>query len=215
MDILVINGARASSNVYVIIDDKIAVIDSGNGKNFGKIESKFDSAGVDINDVDILINTHHHFDHIGGNENFVNKSSCDLMASETSTKFIEEGNNDITLANRFGTDLNSLKVSRVLEDEDKIDFGGSHLKVITTPGHTSGDICLFEPKNQLLFSGDTVFKRGIGRLDLPTAEPDSMPKSIKKLTNLDVKKIYPGHGNIINEEGNKYIKRALKMAKNH
>ncbi len=214
MEVVEITGSRASSNVFIIVDEKIVVIDSGNGSNFEKIEENLKNHGVSIEDVDILINTHHHFDHIGGNQRIIQKSRCDLMASSSTSKYIEEGDDEKTLASRFGSSIKPLKVSRVLYDGDKISFGDSYLEVITTPGHTDGDICLFEPRDNLLFSGDTIFKRGIGRLDLPTAKPEMMVNSIEKLLELEVEKIYPGHGEVVNKKGNEFIKRALRMAKN-
>lgn len=81
-------------------------------------------------------------------------------------------------------------------------YGGEHIKVgeldfevIHTPGHTPGGICLYEEKKKWLFSGDTLFKRTIGILSIPTGDEASMWNSLKKLEALpkDVS-VYPGHG---------------------
>jgi len=68
------------------------------------------------------------------------------------------------------------------------------LKVIKTPGHTRGSVCLFYEKEGVLFTGDTVFHRGgFGRVDLPTSIPDLMRDSVAKIGKIKYKKLCPGH----------------------
>jgi len=68
--------------------------------------------------------------------------------------------------------------------------------VIDTPGHTTGSVCLYFPKHQMLMSGDTLFAGSVGRSDLPTGDEDAILKSLnEKLMKLpDETKVYPGHG---------------------
>ena len=80
-------------------------------------------------------------------------------------------------------------------EEDRIKINGILFKIIHTPGHTKGGICLYEEKQQILFSGDTLFNGTYGRVDLPDSDEKEMKQSLKKLSKLpkDVK-VYPGHG---------------------
>ncbi len=74
------------------------------------------------------------------------------------------------------------------------------LQVIKTPGHLRGSICVYGPKNQYLFSGDTVFADGIvGRTDLAGSDPSALKKSLKTLSKLKLKLLCPGHGQISND----------------
>ena len=98
----------------------------------------------------------------------------------------------------------------LVDDEDEIDFkDGYVLKVIQTSGHTRGSVCYLVNKENALFSGDTLFKDGIGRTDLPTGsikeknfkdvidtdKIKEMRKSLEKLSKLDPNLVvYPGHG---------------------
>ena len=66
-----------------------------------------------------------------------------------------------------------------LKEGDEIDLGDYFLKVIHTPGHTSGSICLLEDNKRYLFSGDTVFKDSIGRYDLPSGNFEDLKQSLK------------------------------------
>jgi glyoxylase-like metal-dependent hydrolase (beta-lactamase superfamily II) len=97
-------------------------------------------------------------------------------------------------------------IDHFIEDSQSFEFGEFKLEAIHTPGHSAGSTC-FKIENsdeQLLFSGDTLFKRGVGRTDLPTGDSREITKSIKeKLYTLDIDTtVIPGHGpnTIIGEE---------------
>ncbi len=82
-----------------------------------------------------------------------------------------------------------------LEEGEIFRIGKLELEVIETPGHTPGGVCLWFPKEKVLFSGDTLFKRSVGRTDFPTSSPAKMYESLKKLAKLPSDtKVYPGHG---------------------
>jgi glyoxylase-like metal-dependent hydrolase (beta-lactamase superfamily II) len=93
--------------------------------------------------------------------------------------------------------MHFVKNAKKIEDEFKtLNFGDYELEVINTPGHTPGSICILEKKTKTLFSGDTLFDKGIyGRTDLGGSEIE-LKKSIKKLYELDWKILCPGHGQI-------------------
>ena len=82
-----------------------------------------------------------------------------------------------------------------LTDNDILTFGHSQVKVLHTPGHTPGSICLFSPGT--LFAGDTLFAEGIGRTDLSYSSLSDLKKSLQKISKLPTNTtIYPGHGNL-------------------
>jgi hydroxyacylglutathione hydrolase len=82
---------------------------------------------------------------------------------------------------------------RSIKQNDQIKFGKESLKVLDTPGHTLGSVCLYSPPT--LFSGDTLFKNGIGRTDFKYSDPKQMITSLKTLTGFPPKTIvYSGHG---------------------
>jgi glyoxylase-like metal-dependent hydrolase (beta-lactamase superfamily II) len=90
--------------------------------------------------------------------------------------------------------VKSPSAARLLRDKDKIKIGKLHLEVLHTPGHTPGGICLRH--DNIVFSGDTLFREGVGRTDLPNASEKELLDSIKnKLMALpDGCRVYPGHG---------------------
>jgi glyoxylase-like metal-dependent hydrolase (beta-lactamase superfamily II) len=110
----------------------------------------------------------------------------------------------------FGEKLEPISVARELQEGDKIELGELTLKVLHTPGHTAGSICLYEPQ-QRLFSGDTIFSDGVGRTDLPTGDVTALHNSIEGLLKLDVQNIYPGHGPHVEKNAHACILNASRF----
>lgn len=162
---------------------------------------------IDINNnIKICIITHEHCDHFAGLRNL----RCEIGASGFCADVINKKNNSIGLCSLIGFEFPDKKVKRIIREEDIVEGDGIRLRVLETPGHAKGAICLYEPDKKWLFSGDTVFPdMGMPRVDLPTSESKGLKESYKKLAALDIEKIYPGHGNVIEEKG--YIHKLLNL----
>jgi len=138
--------------------------------------------------IKFVINTHGHEDHVKGDTVFQEKYNVPICIHSLDAHFIEIARNP-----KFP--------SIVLDEGTFLQCGGEVLKVIHTPGHTPGSICLVGER--LIFTGDTLFAGGIGRTDFPGGSIIDMNKSLKKLTSLpDYLLVYPGHGetSMIGEE---------------
>ena len=143
-----------------------------------------------------MVNTHCHFDHIGGNHFFPNAKIAVHKLDAMSIR------NEDTLGTSMSAfeGVDNSRVDVELEQGDKI----ADFEVIHTPGHTSGGICLWDGEN--LISGDTIFAGGgVGRMDIGGDFHD-MKSSVEKLMQLDVKNIYPGHGPIVENNGKDHIR---------
>jgi glyoxylase-like metal-dependent hydrolase (beta-lactamase superfamily II) len=193
-----IEGKGFDSNIYVFED---VIVDTGTGQNINYILSSLKNAEYDPNNLSLIVNTHNHYDHIGGNICFDLK----VAMHHEDAKALEEGDEKTTAASLFGKSLDKMKVDVELHEGDKIhDF-----EVLHTPGHTMGGICLYN--GEILISGDTVFADGgFGRIDLG-GNMDSMKKSLKRLSELDIKYLLPGHGPCASD-GSKHVKMAYKVA---
>ena len=142
--------------------------------------------------VKLIALTHGHCDHIGG----LNKLKDETGALAA----IHKEDNELLLdcrknySSRMGMRKIETEADKLLEDGDIIKVGKLNVKVIHTPGHTKGSICL--KVNDCLFSGDTLFAGSIGRTDLYGGSYDQIIDSIKnKLMILDESiKVFPGHG---------------------
>ena len=192
-----IEGMGYDSNIYIFED---IIVDTGTGDNIRYIKDSIKAADILVDDLSLIVNTHNHYDHIGGNRCF----DLEVAMHREDAKAIEEGNDEATVASMFGRSMRGMKVDRKLEEGDKIhDFN-----VLHTPGHTKGGICLYN--DEILISGDTVFAGGgCGRMDIG-GDINDMKESLKRLSQLDVEYLLPGHGQWT-RDGSKHVKMAYSM----
>jgi glyoxylase-like metal-dependent hydrolase (beta-lactamase superfamily II) len=142
-----------------------------------------------------LLHTHCHFDHMTATRDVRETTGAEILIHRSDKSYYD------TLVQQyrmFGMDARGVRdplpVARFLEDGQKIRFGKHELRVIHTPGHTEGS-CSFHLEGAV-FSGDTLFRRGIGRTDFPGGNAAEEEVSIRtKLYRLDPETVvYPGHG---------------------
>jgi len=201
-------GASSDSNIYLVIGSRTALIDTGTGnssrKDIEKIKDLLKGRGLDI-----VILTHFHADHIGGLQDMLNEFGSEAFAGAGDAPYIKSGDPAFTFSDMYGRELGPIEVTELMEG-DTIDLGEHRLRVINTPGHTCGGICMYDEMTHALFSGDTVFARGIGRTDFPTGSAKELFNSLKKLSDIDIKTLYPGHMNTVSD-GNAAIKYSLVL----
>ncbi|HJV67125.1 MAG TPA: MBL fold metallo-hydrolase [Geomonas sp.] len=144
--------------------------------------------------VKYVINTHGHFDHIGGNRAVTVATGAELLIHEKDLPLL-------SLARKSGQ-MYGLQVedspapSRYLSDGMRLEFGRRTIEVLHTPGHTQGGCCLLLRNEQVVITGDTLFADSVGRTDLPGGSHEQLMASIKeKLMPLpDETVVWPGHG---------------------
>lgn len=174
------------TNCYLVYDDvqkKAFLIDPGSFNKRVLREIEKNKLRV-IN----IINTHGHADHIAGNREF----GYPVLIHEGDSDFLKNPSKNLFfLAGMFSR---TSMPSRFLKDGDVIREGPMSLEVIHTPGHTPGSVSL-KLENRL-FTGDALFREGIGRTDFPYADEKILLNSIKRrlLTFSDETEILPGHG---------------------
>lgn len=141
--------------------------------------------------VKYLVNTHGHFDHVSANKRMKEVTGADILIHPDDAFMLTDLK---TSASMFGLNVeNSPPPDKTIEEGDTIKFGNIELKVIHTPGHSSGGICLHN--KEYVFVGDTLFAGSIGRTDLPGGDFDTLKSSIQnKLFPLDDDVVVcPGH----------------------
>ena len=185
-------------NCYIIQDEETKetmVIDPGG--SFEKIEEMLDVIEAKVK---YILLTHCHGDHIGAVAQVKEKYGGKILIH----RFDEEGLKTpaINLSSHIGIGEVSIEEDARLDDGDVLHVGKLEFKVIHTPGHTIGSICLYCEEEKLLFSGDTLFRGSWGRTDLPTSSMEQIMDSItNKLMHLPEDTIvYPGHRKIYNNK---------------
>ena len=161
-----------STNCYIIRSGrKVVVLDPGGGMKEVITALKNDQ-------LKYIILTHYHFDHTLGVDELKSKfKEASVVIHEADTGYLE------------------FEVDRKLKEGEEIVFGQEILKVIHTPGHSAGGICLVNKKD--IFTGDTLFADDmIGRTDLPGSDSRAMEQSLVKLKKIlrPGMHVHPGHG---------------------
>jgi glyoxylase-like metal-dependent hydrolase (beta-lactamase superfamily II) len=172
-----------STNCYVVSSQRTKdaiIIDPGLdfSSEANQIFDYIAQAGLNVK---LIVNTHGHPDHISGDAIFQEKYNVPICIHRFDAASLE------------GLENRKFPAAVLLEDGSLIKFGNESLKVMHTPGHTRGSVCLLGER--LVFTGDTLFAGGIGRTDFPGGCDSDMRLSLQKLMRLpDYFLIYPGHG---------------------
>jgi len=160
-----------------------------------------------------IVLTHCHADHVGAVQEIKNALGGKIISHRIESENMK--NPDISLFANVGLDNMNIEVDSRVDENDKIHLGDMEFKIIHTPGHTSGSMCIYCEKYKLLLSGDTLFSGTWGRTDLPTSNFEDIILSItNKLMILPEDTIvYPGHGNstIIKDETRIYLNLKPKL----
>ena len=188
-------GVKPGSHVYLIKGTgKNMLIDTGVADNFIALSEHLGQIGLGPEDIDLVVLTHEHIDHAGAAIFF--SDSAIIAAHRSAANKIQLQDEFVTLQRFRDWRAGELRVDLWLEEGNYIDLGNYQLQVLHTPGHTSGCICLYEPSQKLLFSGDTVFCGGTLSEIGPSGNISDYMNSIQRLNTMKIEEFYPGHGKI-------------------
>jgi hydroxyacylglutathione hydrolase len=188
-------GEKPGSHVYLIRGlDKNVLIDTGISSNFHYLIEYLKQLGLKARDIDLVVLTHEHFDHIGAAAFFY--KTAVIAAHRLAANKIELQDEFVTLAKYRDAASKRFYAHLWLEDDTLIALGNYELRIIHTPGHTSGCICIYELTERLLFSGDTVFANGTLSEIATSGNISDYVNSLQRLSTLRIVELCPGHGRI-------------------
>lgn len=139
--------------------------------------------------------THGHIDHTFGCKYLFDKYGLKPVLGRSDEKLYYAANEQAQGFFQMNLDYEMPAIERLVKDGDEVKFGNTSFKVIETPGHTQGCVFYYSEKENVAFSGDTLFRGSIGRVDLPGGSMFQITMSLRQITQLpDETQVFPGHG---------------------
>lgn len=175
-----------SNNCYLLTDEesgKSALIDCTDASD--KMLDLIGNA-----DLEYILLTHGHFDHIGGVKAIKDKFGAKIVISKEDAGMLSSSK--LSLAAFCNAYHDNCNADIIVSEGDIIKLGNTEIKVMETPGHTKGGICFIA--DNVIFTGDTLFFCSCGRTDFPGGSYSEIKKSLHRLASLNGNyRIYPGH----------------------
>jgi glyoxylase-like metal-dependent hydrolase (beta-lactamase superfamily II) len=196
-DLFFIERGYLNANHFIYRSKRPILIDTAYIADFAETERLMAELDVNIKDVRLIISTHCHCDHIGGNKLIQDQSGCDIALHKIGKHFIDNRDDWATWWKYYHQEADFFDCTLELNDGDNITIGPHEFKVIHTPGHAAEGIVLYNRKEKLLISSDTLWKNDMAVMTLQiegSAAIFHMLESLEKLEALDVQIVYPGHG---------------------
>jgi glyoxylase-like metal-dependent hydrolase (beta-lactamase superfamily II) len=170
------------------------LVDTGFSRRAAGVVKAFRRAGVPLAEISTVVLTHQHFDHTGGAARIAARSSAAVACHPMDAPVIEgKVRPKMPFLMRLLASPKPVAVRRLLNDGDRV----GPFRVVFVPGHTAGEIALYDPDRKWLVSGDSVVERE-GRLTLPgtrfASDLAQAVRSLDVLRRLDVELLLPGHG---------------------
>jgi glyoxylase-like metal-dependent hydrolase (beta-lactamase superfamily II) len=196
-DLFFIERGYLNGNHFVYRSKNPILIDTAYIADFDQTARLIAQLNVNLADVKLIISTHCHCDHIGGNKAVQEQSGCDIALHKIGKHFIDSRDDWATWWKYFNQAAAFFDCTLALNNGDDITIGPHEFRVIHTPGHASEGIVLYNKKEKLLISSDTLWENDMAVMNLRvegSAALFQMLASLEKLESLNVQIVYPGHG---------------------
>lgn len=199
-DYIYILKGTTSSNIYYLDFEKKAIIDTGHPNDCKNNYEIFKKGGFLLDEIDYILNTHSHGDHVGGNVYFKKLNpGVKIFGSKYMYKYQSLRKNTGILKGSED-DFDEYTIDVELNENDVIDLGNTKLIVYETPGHTDDSISFYLKDKKYLFSGDVIYNKVITQVNYYKdflVSLEELITSYKKLEDIDTVYLFPGHGPFI------------------
>ena len=196
-DLFFIERGYLNANHFVYGSEHPVLIDTGFASDFDMTKTLIEETGVTLSKTQLIVCTHTHCDHIGGNKTIQDNSGCDIALHKVGKYFMDTQDDWSTWWRYFDQTADFFKCTKALDDGELISIGPHDFQVIHTPGHAADGIVLYNRKAKVLISGDALWEDDIPAITMRVEGSTCLLlflESLDKLESLDVAVVYPGHG---------------------
>jgi hydroxyacylglutathione hydrolase len=195
------SASENNCNSFFVDGAKKILIDPGHRHLFQHVKRGLAQIETTPEQIDVVLVTHGHPDHL------------EMVGSfGTSTRWAMSRIDYEFVMKYIGSHMEFPAPAFFIQEGDLV-IGDKTFRVILTPGHSPGSICLYWPEKKVLFTGDVVFSQSIGRTDLPGGSGKQLKESISRLAELDVEVLCPGHGDVV--AGRENVQKNFKMIRDY
>jgi glyoxylase-like metal-dependent hydrolase (beta-lactamase superfamily II) len=192
-----------SNHILMTGEAGVVLVDTGHRQDVAETLRLIVAAGVDPASIRLIVNTHCHWDHCGGNETIRVLSGAKVIMSEKTADLFHTNDRRAMWLDYFGAEMAMLTADFTLRDGDEIELAGLPFQVLAAPGHAPDAVALFQLEQRLLICADALLENGdCGILNTAVHGPHILDEAIatlEKFAQLDAAIALPGHGNIITD----------------
>jgi glyoxylase-like metal-dependent hydrolase (beta-lactamase superfamily II) len=217
-----------NGNHFIATSPQLRLIDTGYKDDLETTIEVLRGLDAEPRDIELIVNTHCHCDHAGGNRRLQAESGCRIVMHEREKRRIEEGDDIGTWWRFHDTWAEPFPVHAGLAEGDELEFGPLSLRVVHAPGHSIGQIALYCREQRFLISADALWHGDLGVINPLVEGEDALERAgqtLERILSLDVAVVYPGHGGAITEPRpaalrcmrklESYRKNELRMHEDH
>jgi len=191
-----------SANMVVADGGERVLFDTGYGSDVGRTLDALAGAGVPPGALDLIVNTHWHSDHVGGNARLQSELGIPIAAALGDAELVNACDPGACLSEWLDQPVERYRVDRALRPGDRLTAGRAEWDVLATPGHTPRHLSFYQPEEELLLLGDAVHADDVGWLNVAVDGPEAIDdalRTVESLSRLPVRLALPGHGPAIED----------------
>ncbi len=178
------------------------LVDTGFGSDAAATDRLLREAGVAPEQLALIVNTHYHADHVGGNHYLQRRYAIPIAAHRWDALLVNRRDREVGGAEWGDVPVQSYHVDWSLTEGDIIDAGGPQFQVLHTPGHALGHIALYAPDEQILLCGDAMHADDVGWINSfreGTGALERALDTVRRFATLPIRQAYSGHGAAITD----------------